>query len=252
MRAHKFESLHGFSSQNCQFFCRCRIQSGDWMLAQTSFNRIQAIWPMVVDLFASAWIAKLPRFMSLLAQQGGWITALTIHWRALQGANPPELIPDKAFIVLVTLTWPRQASFPTLMELASDCYQLFHPILSLLTSPLGQCQPLTMDGSIRVIGWKLAGIACEVEAFRKTLSTLCWQQQELIHSRGDIDSLSASIAEFQKFVMEAFKVRKSFGTINILRAMLSFTLRLAPSLVRTRCRQAMVIKFLSGIYHSNP
>lgn len=111
--------------------------------------------------------------MSLLAQQGGWITALTIHWRALQGANPPELIPDKAFIVLVTLTWPRQASFPTLMELASDCYQLFHPILSLLTSPLGQCQPLTMDGSIRVIGWKLAGIACEVEAFRKTLSTLC-------------------------------------------------------------------------------
>ena len=152
---------------------------------------------MEVDLFGSAWNARLPKFVSWLPQPGGWRTdALTIHWRDLQGyAFPPfsliphclsKIIRDQAPIVpivpIVTHYWPSQAWFPTLLELASDCPRLFHPIPSLLTSPLGECHPLTMDGSIRLIGWKLSGIACEVEIFRNRFSTLCWQQPELIHT----------------------------------------------------------------------
>jgi hypothetical protein len=93
------------------------LESGDWMLSQSAFNKIQAIWPMKVDLFASAWNARLPKFVSWLPQPGGWRTnALTIHWRDLKGyAFPPfsliphclsKIIRDQASIVLVTPYWP--------------------------------------------------------------------------------------------------------------------------------------------------
>lgn len=72
--------LLGIANFSADAESRKPLESGDWMLARTSFNKIQAIWPMEVDLFASAWNARLPRFVSCLPQTGAWKTdALTIR-----------------------------------------------------------------------------------------------------------------------------------------------------------------------------
>ena len=58
---------------------------------------------------------------------------------------------EQAEIVLVAPYWPSQFWFPSLMELATDIPVLLFPSKSLLTSPLGECHPLTVSEVIRLI-----------------------------------------------------------------------------------------------------
>ncbi len=169
------------------------LSSGDWKLDPLSFKRIQSLWKMEVDLFASSWNAQLPILVSRFPQPGAWMTdALSLGWKNLSGyCFPPfGLIPfclskirqEQAEIVLIAPYWPSQYWFPSLLELATDVPRLLFPRKSLLTSPLGECHPLTKDNSIRLIAWRLSGVVLESAAFRRKLSNLCWGQLEAIHT----------------------------------------------------------------------
>ncbi|KZR98487.1 Uncharacterized protein APZ42_006074, partial [Daphnia magna] len=43
---------------------RTALDSSDWMLLQDKFKQLSQIWPVQIDLFASAWNARLPKFVS--------------------------------------------------------------------------------------------------------------------------------------------------------------------------------------------
>lgn len=78
---------------------------------------------------------------------------------------------EQAEIVLVAPYWPSQFWFPSLMELATDIPVLLFPSKSLLTSPLGECHPLTVSEAIRLIARRLSGDVLESAAFRQKLSS---------------------------------------------------------------------------------
>jgi hypothetical protein len=78
---------------------------------------------------------------------------------------------EQAEIDLVAPYWPSQFWFPSLMELATDIPVLLFPSKSLLTSPLGECHPLTVSEAIRLIARRLSGDVLESAAFRQKLSS---------------------------------------------------------------------------------
>lgn len=105
--------------------------ANDWMLCPRLFHQIALLWPIQVDLFASAWNAQVTRFVSWTPQPDAEATdAFTLRWTHLDGyAFPPfPLIPrclmkirrEQAQVVLVCPFWPNQPYFPLLLETAVD------------------------------------------------------------------------------------------------------------------------------------
>ena len=169
------------------------LSTGDWKLDPRAFRSVQSVWNSQVDMFASSWNAQLPIFVSRFPQPGAWKTdALSVCWKDLAGfCFPPfSLIPfclskirrEKATIVLIAPFWPSQYWFPSLLELATDFPLLLPPSRSLLTSPLGEGHPLIVNGSLRLIAWRLSGVVSESAAFHLKLSSSYWGQLAQIHT----------------------------------------------------------------------
>jgi hypothetical protein len=56
------------------------------MLLQDSYRQLSKIWPVQIDLFASAWNAQLPNFASWLPQtKASAINAFALNWQGLLG-----------------------------------------------------------------------------------------------------------------------------------------------------------------------
>ncbi|KAK4004225.1 hypothetical protein OUZ56_005967 [Daphnia magna] len=47
---------------------RAALDSSDWMLLQDKFKQLSDVWPVQIDLFASAWNALLPKFVYVSPQ----------------------------------------------------------------------------------------------------------------------------------------------------------------------------------------
>jgi hypothetical protein len=164
------------------------LSTGDWKLSTSAFQKIQQLWNMRVDLFASSWNTQLPIFVSWFPQPGAWKTdAFTLNWRYVKSFMfPPfnlisrclsKLIQDRATTIMITPFWPTQSWFPILLELSVDIPRMFHPEQDLLISPLGEFHQLTANHTIRLIAWRLSGVVSIAEVFRQKLSNSSFQQQ---------------------------------------------------------------------------
>ena len=158
---------------------RSAMDTSDWMLDRRVFSRIQSIWMVEVDLFANAWNAQLPSFVSWFRQPLALSTnAFSLCWTDRRGyAFPPfSLIPkclakvrkERASLVLVCPWWPAQAWFPLLLELAMDVPRIMRPQSHLLTNSFQTPHPLS--GSLILTAWKISGNVLESSAFQKKLS----------------------------------------------------------------------------------
>jgi hypothetical protein len=59
---------------------RKQLATGDWKLSTSAFAKIQQVWPVKVDLFASSWNAQLPIFVNWFPQPGALMTdAFTVN-----------------------------------------------------------------------------------------------------------------------------------------------------------------------------
>jgi hypothetical protein len=59
---------------------RKQLSTGDWKLSTTLFQKIQQLWNMRVDLFASSWNTQLPIFVSWFPPPGRG-RQFTLNWR---------------------------------------------------------------------------------------------------------------------------------------------------------------------------
>jgi hypothetical protein len=168
---------------------RKQLSTGEWKLSTSAFVKIQQVWQMKVDIFASSWNTQLPIFISWLPQPGAWMTdAFTLNWKYVRSYSfPPfsliprclsKLIQDQATTVMITPLWPTQSWFPILLELAVDLPRMFYPEQDLLTSPLGEFHQLTASRSIRLVAWRLSGVVSIAEGFRQRLSNFSFRQRE--------------------------------------------------------------------------
>ena len=177
----QLSAFHLPGSLNVVADCESRsaMDASDWMLDKRLFQKIRSLWRVEIDLFASAWNAQLPAFVSWIRQPLALTTnAFSLSWKnRLNYAFPPfSLIPrclakirkEKASVVLVCPLWPSQAWFPLLLELASDIPRLLSPHPSLLTSSLQEPHPL--NDSLILTVWKLSGNVSETNDFRRMLS----------------------------------------------------------------------------------
>jgi hypothetical protein len=168
---------------------RSTLDASDWMLYQEAFRLLHNLWPMQVDLFAAAWNAQLPQFVSWMPQPNAMaVNAFSISWSTLQGyLFPPfALIPrclakikkERAEMVLVCPLWTSQPWFPLLIEMAVEMPRVFrsHPIL--LHSSLLEPHPLLQSGKFLLFAWRLSGNASFCEAFRQRSLRCCWPVQE--------------------------------------------------------------------------
>ena len=155
---------------------RTDMDASDWQLDSKVFSSIRSLWRVEIDLFASAWNAQLPAFVSWFRQPLALTTnAFSLSWKDRWGyAFPPfALIPkclakvrkERASLVLVCPWWPAHPWFPLLLELASDAPRILRPRHDLLTNSLQAPNPL--GESLILIAWKLSGDDFETKAFQR-------------------------------------------------------------------------------------
>jgi hypothetical protein len=73
------------------------LSTGDWKISTSAFEKIQQLWNVKVDLFASSWNTQLPIFVSWFSQPGAWMTdAFTLNWRFIRSFAFPPFQPHLA------------------------------------------------------------------------------------------------------------------------------------------------------------
>jgi hypothetical protein len=123
------------------------------------------IWYVETDLFASAWNAQLPRFLSWLPQpQALAVNAFALNWSYLKGyVFPPfALIPhyldnirrDRADVGLVCPLWQSEAWFPLILQMSADNPFIFHSHPFLIYSYLLEPHSLLLAKKFRLSAWK--------------------------------------------------------------------------------------------------
>ena len=165
---------------------RTVLDTSDWMLHQETFRQLSLIWKMKTDLFASAWNAQLPQFISWAPQPNAMaVNAFAQDWRNLHGyAFPPfALIPrilfklkrDQIDLVLVCPWWPSQPWFPQVIRMCIDIPRVFRPDPFLIHSPMLEPHPLLRSNRFLLIALRLSGVISKARDFRQTLSTFCYK-----------------------------------------------------------------------------
>ena len=175
------QAFHVPGKDNClaDYYSRYRTDSSDWRLDPAMFARIQEIWPVNVDLFASSWNKQLECFVSWKHQPESLaIDAFSLNWGQFTGyLFPPfcliarclsKVRMDQAEVTLVTPFWPTQAWFPLAVELTCDRPRLFPVSKQLLTGPRNNAHPLLGQQTFRLIAWRLSGSDMRRKKFRKT------------------------------------------------------------------------------------
>lgn len=163
--------------------------SSDWQLDTRIFKKIVTIWDSSIDLFASAWNAHLPSFVSWRPQPGTTsVDAFALSWRNLNAyAFPPFAVISKyvakirrknATLILVTPVWVGQPWFPYLLDLACDIPHLLPISPRTLISAQGLPHPLASD-HLQLAAWMLSGDPSKTRDFRTRLSTYYWQETDI-------------------------------------------------------------------------
>ena len=181
------EHLAGVANTLADAASRYFDDSSDWGISWDIFSKTRGTWWSEVDLFATAWNAKLPTFVSWRPKPNAWaVNAFSLPWIGLDAyAFPPfslisrclaKIAKEKESVTLVCPVWPGQHWYPVLLEMTADVVQLLPPSPTLLMSADGQSHPLT--GSLLLAAWRVSGEPFLCEAFRRTWSGCSWQALE--------------------------------------------------------------------------
>ena len=179
--------LHGKLNIIADEESRAGPDAGDWRLNPSVFEKVQALWPSEVDVFASQWNAQLIKFISWRPQpQAMRVNGFAINWRGLaEYVFPPfalifkcleKIRREKAEVVFICPTWTSQPWFPVLLELACDVPMMFHQESSLLMSALDKIHPLLLSNGLHLAAWKLSGDDCVAKDFRQQWSAFSWPE----------------------------------------------------------------------------
>ena len=160
---------------------RIMLDTSDFQLLPEIFRTLNyMIGPMTIDLFANAWNAQLPTFMSWKPQPGAMsIDALAQDWpKKGSYAFPPfcllptilrKVMAEELDLVLVTPVWPTQAWYPQLLQLSVKPPIILPQVTNLIQDPLGNPHMLTAQKNFRLAAWILSGDSLRNREFLKGL-----------------------------------------------------------------------------------
>ena len=124
----------------------------EWSLLPEVFAQLCRRWHLPsVDLFATRFNHKLPKFVSPVPDQSAWaVDALSLHWEKLDAyAFPPTALLsqvvtkllDHGFrhLILIAPGWPNMPWFWDLVRLSTQISLLLPQVSNLITQPFNQC-----------------------------------------------------------------------------------------------------------------
>ena len=147
---------------------------------------MQVRGPCALYLFANRLNAQLTQFYSWRPDPMALATdALLQNWPVGRlYAFPPfclimrclaKLREEGGELILVTLVWPTQAWYPSLLELSVSLPILLPWGPKLLQGPQGQSHLLVMNQTLQLAAWHVCNDLCSQRAFLATLPSSSWQ-----------------------------------------------------------------------------
>ena len=174
------QHLPGKLNFNADFLSRHLRDRSDWILDQEIFNMIDMkLGPLNVDLFATRFSTRLPRFVSWRPDPMAEATdAFVQDWTLIRGyAHPPWCLISRvlskaqaqaATLVVVVPLWQTQAWFPQLMSMLID-----EPILlphdQMIVEPSPNCDAPMKENFPQLVACKVSGCALKKKEFQKKL-----------------------------------------------------------------------------------
>ena len=156
----------------------------EWSLLQEVFDQLCARWHTPqVDLFATRYNHKLPKFVSPMPDPQAWrVDALNLNWENLDAyAFPPVSLLGKVVskiidqgvrkLVLIAPGWPNMPWFWDLVNMSVQIPLSLPQVENLLTQPFNQCPHRDLLG-LNLHTWLL-----EPLAYKRKDSLMRWQQE---------------------------------------------------------------------------
>ena len=156
----------------------------EWSLLPEVFAQLCRRWHLPsVDLFATRFNHKLPKFVSPVPDQSAWaVDALSLHWEKLDAyAFPPTaLLPqvvtkllDHGFrrLILIAPGWPNMPWFWDLVRLSTQIPLLLPQVSNLITQPFNQCPHRDLP-NLNLHAWLLEPLPSNRQGFLQK-----WQQE---------------------------------------------------------------------------
>ena len=156
----------------------------EWSLLQEVFDHLCARWHTPrVDLFATRYNHKLPKFVSPVPDPQAWrVDALSLNWENMDAyAFPPVSLLGKVVskildqgvhrLVLIAPGWPNMPWFWDLVSMSVQIPLSLPNVENLLTQPFNQCPHRDLLG-LNLHAWLL-----EPLAYRHKDSLMKWQRE---------------------------------------------------------------------------
>ena len=156
----------------------------EWSLLQEVFDHLCARWHSPrVDLFATRYNHKLPKFVSPVPDPQAWrVDALSLNWENMDAyAFPPVSLLGKVVskildqgvhrLVLIAPGWPNMPWFWDLVSMSVQIPLSLPNVENLLTQPFNQCPHRDLLG-LNLHAWLL-----EPLAYRHKDSLMKWQRE---------------------------------------------------------------------------
>ena len=198
----------------------------EWSLLQEVFDRICRRWhKLEVDLFATKFNHKLPRFVSPVPDLLAWkVDALSVPWRNLDAyAFPPvallgkvvSKLMDQGFhrVILIAPGWPNMPWFWDLVSMSVQIPLSFPKVGNLLTQPFNQCPHRDLH-SLNLHAWlQQAGfseeVATRIEAPQRRSTRAIYESKWAVFVRWceehKVDFGSPSIKQIADFLLFLFQ-----------------------------------------------
>lgn len=177
--------IAGIENTSADQQSRVYLDSSNWRLDPHLFQRLnQVLGPLNVDLFADRLNAQLSKFASWKPDPQAMATdAFQLSWAEIQGyAFPPfcmigrclkKVEKERCSLIIITPAWHSQPWYPRLLEMSVELPVLLPKTRNLLTSPKGEKHPLTVQGTLSLVAWKISGNRSQRQEFLTTLPSSC-------------------------------------------------------------------------------
>ena len=155
----------------------------EWSLLPEVFVQICRRWHRPsVDLFATRFNHKLPRFVSPVPDRSAWeVDALSLPWEDLDAyAFPPTALHqvvtkllDHGFrrLILIAPGWPNMPWFWDLVNMSAQIPLLLPQVSNLITQPFNQCPHQDLP-NLNLHAWLLEPLPSSKPGSRQK-----WQQE---------------------------------------------------------------------------
>jgi hypothetical protein len=154
-------------------------------LAQTQFNKIDAIWgPHTVDAFATRSNRQLPRYMSLNPEPEAVATDAMLHsWVAenswlfpplnMVGRCLRKVREEKATATIVAPMWMTQPWWPVLIDMCIDTPMVLPSIAGIFEPAKDSPLPMQATGGWIAAAFRISGDTSKSRGWRPPPPT-CW------------------------------------------------------------------------------